>query len=58
MTFDNIITLLFVVGFGYMMFRGGGCCGSHGGHDKNKGGAEDSGGEAGTDTSSQDPANR
>ncbi len=32
MTFGNIITLLFVVGFGYMMFKGGGCCGSHGGH--------------------------
>jgi len=32
MTFENIITLIFIVGFGYMMFRGGGCCGSHGGH--------------------------
>jgi hypothetical protein len=32
MSFDNILTLLVVVGFGYMMFRGGGCCGSHRGH--------------------------
>ncbi len=32
MTFGNVITLVLVVGFGYMMFKGGGCCGSHGGH--------------------------
>ena len=35
MSFDNILTLLVVVGFGYMMFRGGGCCGGHG-RDKGK----------------------
>jgi len=35
MTFENLITLALVVGFGYMMFKGGGCCGSHGGHGKN-----------------------
>jgi hypothetical protein len=35
MSFDNILTLLIVVGFGYMMFRGGGCCGGHG-RDKGK----------------------
>jgi len=32
MTFETLITLILVVGFGYMMFRGGGCCGSHGRH--------------------------
>lgn len=34
MSFENLITLIFIVGMGYMMFRGGGCCGSHGGHKK------------------------
>ena len=34
MTLENLITLIFIVGFGYMMFRGGGCCGSHGGQKK------------------------
>jgi len=41
MTFENLITLALVVGFGYMMFKGGGCCGhddhtkheSHAGHE-------------------------
>ena len=55
MSFDNVLTLLIVVGMGYMMFRGGGCCGSHGGHGKNKDGDEGSGGEAGADMKSQDP---
>lgn len=32
MTSGNIITLIVVVGFGYMMLKGGGCCGSHGSH--------------------------
>jgi len=41
MTFANLITLLFIVGFGYMMFRGGGCGGSHGGHKKHHGEGED-----------------
>ena len=58
MSFDNLLTLLIIGGLGYMMFRGGGCCGSHGGHGKNKGGDKDPGEEAGTDTNGQDPANR
>jgi hypothetical protein len=32
MSFDTLITLLIIGGLGYMMFRGGGCCGSHGSH--------------------------
>jgi hypothetical protein len=43
MTFENLITLIFVVAFGYMMFRGGGCCGSQGGHQKDHGEGEDKG---------------
>ena len=34
MTFETVITLILVGGMGYMMFKGGGCCGSHGGHKK------------------------
>lgn len=36
---QNWWVLLFVAGYAFMMFRGGGCCGasSHGGHEKNKG---------------------
>ena len=30
MSFDNLLNLLIIGGLGYMMFRGGGCCGSHG----------------------------
>ncbi len=47
MTSGNIITILLVVGFGYMMFRGG-CCGGHGGkhggkmHDSNENKEEES----------------
>lgn len=35
---QNWWVLLFVAGYAFMMFRGGGCCGapSHGGHEKNK----------------------
>ena len=43
MTFENLITLIFIIGFGYMMFRGGGCCGSHGGHEKHHGEGEEKG---------------
>lgn len=32
MSFDNLLTLLIIGGLGYMMFRGGGCCGGHGSH--------------------------
>jgi hypothetical protein len=35
MSFDNLLTLLIIGGLGYMMFRGGGCCGSHGSHKGN-----------------------
>ncbi len=33
MTFETVITLILVGGMGYMMFKGGGCCGP-GGHKK------------------------
>ncbi len=29
--------------FIFLMFRGGGCCGGHRGHDKHRGGIEESG---------------
>jgi hypothetical protein len=42
MDFDNILTLLIIAGLGFMIFRGGGCCGSHGGHKGQHGdGADD-----------------
>ena len=40
MTTGNFITLALIIGFGYMMFKGGGCCGSHGGHKKGHEGHE------------------
>jgi len=54
MNFDNILNLLIIVGLGYMVFRGGGCCGSHGGH---KGHYGDSSGneEEGNQTQEQGP---
>ncbi len=55
MSFDNLLTLLIIGGLGYMMFRGGGCCGSHRGHSKHGDGSEDPGGKAGTDTNGQGP---
>jgi hypothetical protein len=41
MTFNNLISLVFIIGLGYMMFKGGGCCGSHGGHKKDEGEGEE-----------------
>lgn len=42
MTFENLIGLIIIAGLGYMMFRGGGCCGSHGVHrDHNEKGNEE-----------------
>ncbi len=41
MTSGNFITLALIIGFGYMMFKGGGCCGSHGGHKKDHEGHEE-----------------
>jgi hypothetical protein len=32
-TFETVITLVLIGGMGYMMFKGGGCCGP-GGHKK------------------------
>ena len=43
MSFDTLFTLLIIGGLGYMMFRGGGCCGSHGSHGKHEGGGEETG---------------
>jgi hypothetical protein len=40
MSFDTLFTLLIIGGLGYMMFRGGGCCGSHGGHKGSHGDGE------------------
>jgi hypothetical protein len=37
MSFDTLFTLLIIGGLGYMMFRGGGCCGSRGSHGGHKG---------------------
>jgi hypothetical protein len=55
MSFDSLLTLLIIGGLGYMMFRGGGCCGSHGGHGKHQNGDEEkdlkSGDEAGDQVS-------
>ena len=55
MSFDNLLTLLIIGGLGFMMFRGGGCCGSRGGHGKHGDGSEDPGGKTGADTNGQDP---
>jgi hypothetical protein len=41
MSFDNLLTLLIIGGLGYMMFRGGGCCGSHGSHGKHESGGKE-----------------
>lgn len=43
MSFDTLFTLIIIGGLGYMMFRGGGCCGSHGGHGKHQGDDEKTG---------------
>ncbi|GBE15489.1 hypothetical protein BMS3Abin14_01555 [bacterium BMS3Abin14] len=40
MSFNTLFLLLIVGGMGYMMFKGGGCCGGHGGHGKHDGGGE------------------
>jgi hypothetical protein len=63
MTFNNLITLLFVVGMGYMMFRGGGCCGGHGKHKGDGKKTDEKTIEAiretaGADPDNQDSANR
>ncbi len=58
MSFDNLLTLLIIGGLGYMMFRGGGCCGSHGGHGKHKDGGEGTGGKTGAGTDEHDSAHR
>ena len=44
MSFDNLLTLLIIGGLGYMMFRGGGCCGSHGKHKDHHGDGSEAGG--------------
>ena len=43
MSFDTILTLLVVGGMGYMMFKGGGCCGSHGSHKGQEGEGDETG---------------
>lgn len=45
MNFNNLLTLVLIVGMGYLMFRGGGCCGSHGGHTKRPGDGAENGDE-------------
>jgi hypothetical protein len=51
MSFDNFLTLLIIGGLGYMMFRGGGCCGSHGSRKEHHGDS-DAGSENDTKTNS------
>ena len=46
MSFDNLLTLLIIGGLGYMMFRGGGCCGSHRGHKGHHDEGDDTGSSA------------
>ncbi len=58
MSFDNLLTLLIIGGLGYMMFRGGGCCGSRGGHSKHKDGSEDAGSKTGTGMDDHGSADR
>lgn len=36
MSFDTLFTLIIIGGMGYMMFKGGGCCGPRGGHGKDQ----------------------
>ena len=50
MSFDTLFTLIIIGGMGYMMFRGGGCCGSHGGHGKHQGDGEKTGETTGETT--------
>ncbi len=58
MSFDTLFTLLIIGGLGYMMFRGGGCCGSHGGHGKHGDGSEEPDGKIGAGADDQDSINR
>ena len=46
MSFDTLFTLIIVGGMGYMMFKGGGCCGSRGGHGKDQKDGETTGEKA------------
>ena len=57
MTFGNLITLIFVIGFGYMMFKGGGCCGSHGGHKNPHGEGDDKSIRPGVDSDEKQSEN-
>jgi len=54
MSLDNLFTLLIIGGLGYMMFRGGGCCGFHGSQKDHHG----DGGETGDNADSERIANR
>ena len=50
MSFDTLLTPLIIGGLGFMMFRGGGCCGSHSGRGKHKSGSKEVSGKTKADT--------
>ena len=58
MSTNTIISLLIFGVFAFMMFRGGGCCGSHGGHGKHKDDGEGAGDITGSGTEDHKSANR